>query len=99
MPIRNAQSEFRNVTVSITYAVPATNLPIDAIKAATNKIEEIEGQYFKNPSSVTDLAGAAVIVTGTQNFQVHVFNVTTTIATGTYGFEYVETVPTPADVS
>lgn len=102
MAIRQAISEFRDTKLYLTAAgsvgAAAVAAPIDAYKAAIGLIEEIEGKYAKE-GAFTDLAAASVIRTGTSPFQVHVFTVTTTIATGVYEIIYVETVPTAADVS
>ena len=99
-----ALSEYRDVELYLTTAgsvgASAVAAPIDAYKAAVGLIEELEGSYAKlGASGVPDLAAVSVIRTGTLPFQIHVFTVTSTMATGVYLMVYVETVPTVADIS
>jgi hypothetical protein len=97
-------SEYRDVTAYLTTAgsVGAAGLPppIDSIKAITKYVSDNEARYNDlGAAGVPDLAAQNIIVTGNLPFQVHVFTVTTTMATGVYLLVYVETVPTPADVT
>lgn len=87
--MENAISEYRNVTVTFTGGAA----PIDSYKAAMEVVKTAEGKYFKNPALVTDLVAAPVLCTGALPFQIHVFEVTLTKATGIYIFDYVETKP------
>lgn len=92
MPKRQrAISEFRNVILN--NGVAQIEAPIDANFAMLNIVEEIEGRYNIDPTNVTDLTGATVLSTGRLNSKIHVFTVTTTVATGTYSIAYVETKP------
>jgi hypothetical protein len=95
-------SEFRDTKFYFTTAgsvgAAAVAAPIDAYKAAIGKVEEIESIY-NTTGSFTDLSGATVLCTGAVPFQIHVFTVTTTIATGVYLMVYVETVPDASQVS
>jgi hypothetical protein len=95
MATRKAKTEFRDIDLYLTAAgsvgAAAVSAPIDAFKALMNKIEEIESTY-ETTGAFTDLAGATVVMTGTSPFTVHVFTVTTTIASGVYACVYVETV-------
>lgn len=101
MSVRNAISEARNVTVTFDDGTAAQlAMPIDAYKAAIEKVEVMEGRFAKlGAAGVPDLAGASVLVTGSLPFQIHVFTVTTTMASGDYEFVYVETVPDADSVS
>lgn len=108
MAIRQAITEPRDVKIEFSNAhntidgseVAQIAAPVDAFKAAVNKVEEMEGKFAKlGAAGVPDLAGVQVICTGTLPFQIHVFTVTTTMASADYEFIYVETVPTVADVS
>lgn len=97
-------SEYRDVTLYLTTAgsVGAAGVaqPIDSIKAAIKYVGDNEARYADlGAAGVPDLATAAIIITGNLPFQVHVFTVTSTMATGVYLLVYVETVPTPADVT
>lgn len=94
-----AYTEFRNVIFALTYAAPATNLPIDAIFAASTSIRETEQKYAFNENEVVDLTNQRVVLTGRHPYQVHVFNLTLDISAGSYAYEYVETVPTVEDIS
>jgi len=92
--IQYAISEFRGVNITFDDGTAAQlDAPIDSYFAGIGLVEEIEGQYFKNPASFTDLADATVLRTGRNPFQLHVFTVTTTIASGIYELVYVETKP------
>jgi len=102
MATKRAISEFRDIKLYLTAAggtgAAAVAAPIRAIKALMGKIEEIESTY-KTTGAFTDLSTAAVLVTGNTPYEVHVFTVTTTIASGIYLCVYVESVPSAADVS
>lgn len=78
----------RNLTIAITGACS-----IDAHKAFLKRVGEIEQKYADNPASVGNLATATVVVTGALPHKIHVFTVTTTMATGTYAATFVETKP------
>lgn len=104
MSMRNAISEYRDVKLYLTAAgsvgAAAVAAPIDAIKAATEFIAKNEGAFAKGGATlIPDLTAKAIILTGALPFQVHVFTATTVMATGVYTLVFVETVPTPADVS
>ena len=100
MAVKNTAG-FRDTKLYLTAAgsvgAAAVAAPIDAYRAAVAKLEEIEGKYAT--SGFTDLAAATVLVTGAFAHQIHVFTVTTTVATGIYSFVYVETVPDASQVS
>ena len=85
-----AISEFRNVIINNNVAQIAA--PIDAHFAMLHLVKKKESEYFKNPA-IADLAGVTVVSTGCRNDQIHFFTVTTTLATGTYSIQYVETKP------
>ena len=96
-----AISGFRDTKLYLTAAgsvgAAAVAAPIDAYKAIVNQVAEIEAAY--NSIGFTDLSAAAVVCTGTNPNEVHVWTVTTTVATGVYVCVYVESVPSAADVS
>lgn len=102
MAIKQAISEFRNVTIEFSNAhdtidgseVAQIAAPIDAFKAAIALVEQMEGKYAKlGAAGVPDLTDAAVLGTGAVPFQIHSFTVTSVMATGSYEFLYVETKP------
>ena len=106
--MKNAISGYRTVKVAFDDAAGQAIVdqtaqiaaPIDAFKAAIGFVEKREGVYAKlGASGAPDLTDASIIVTGALPFQIHVFTVTTVMATGNYIFVYVETVPTVDDVS
>ena len=88
----NSLSEARNVVV--TFAGPAS--PIDAVKAAITYVEATEGYNAKKPG--VDFAGN-IVLTGAHAHEVHIYTLALTIATATYAFTFVETVPTIDDIS
>ena len=92
-------TEFRNVTFELNYAAPDNTLPIDAIFAVSTSIREQEKIYAYNPTELVDISSVRTVLTGRHPYQVHVFNLTRTVATGTYEYEYVETVPRIEDIS
>ena len=102
MATKRAISEFRDIKLYLTAAggtgAAAVLAPIRAIKALMGKIEEIESTY-QTTGAFTNLSTAAVLVTGNTPYEVHVFTVTTTIASGIYLCVYVETVPDASQVS
>jgi hypothetical protein len=91
--MRNFQ-EFRDVTPTITGT-----LPIEAISAVAQKIYQLEEQYVNSldedgvSQGLSDLADATVILTGNTPYKIYVFTLTTTFATGTYAFTFVESAP------
>jgi len=103
---RKAITSYRNVTIAFDDAAGQDIVdqtaqiaaPPNAFKAALEKVQEIEGEYAKT-GSFTDLAAATLILTANNPHEIHVFTVTTTIASGDYIFIYVETVPTIEDIS
>ena len=101
MSVRNAITEARNVTVTFDDGTAAQiAMPIDAYKAAIEKVTAIEGKYAKlGAAAVPDLTGVSVLMTGNLPFQIHVFTVTTVMASGSYELVYVETVPDADSVS
>lgn len=99
--MRTAISEVRNVIVTFDDGAAAQlAMPIDAYKAAIEKVDVMEGRFAKGGAAlVPDLTDATVLITGALPFQIHRFTVTTVMATGNYEFVYVETVATAADVT
>ena len=87
---KRAFTDIREVTV--TFDNLAGAMSPDAYKAAINKVEELESAFLNNPA-LADLAGVSAVFTGTSRFKLYSFTLTTTFATGTYAFVYVETVP------
>ena len=101
MSYRNSISEIRNVIVTFDDGTAAQlGAPIDSYKAAMEKVAVLEGDFAKKGASlVPDLTDAVALITGTQATQLHVFTLTTVMATGNYEFVYVETVPDADSVS
>ena len=104
MALKQAISEFWDIELYLTAAGDtggaAVAAPIDAFKAALEVVADQEGRYAKlGAAGAPDLAGVTVLKTGATPFQIHVFTVTSTMATGVYLVIYVETVPTAEDVS
>lgn len=102
MSVRNAISEYRNVTVAFDNAAVAIDgsevaqiaAPVDSFKAALELVAVMEGNYAKlGAAGVPDLTAKAVLATGTLPFQIHSYTVTTVMATGAYQFIYIETLP------
>lgn len=98
----NAITSFRNVKVAFDNAAVAIDgsevaqipAPPDAFSAAFGLVREIESRYAKlGAAGVADLTGASILVVGHLPFQIHVFTITTVMATGSYQFIYVETKP------
>jgi hypothetical protein len=98
----NAISSFRNVKIAFDNAAGAIDgsevsqvgAPLDAFKAAIGLANEVESKYAKlGAAGVPDLTAASILVTGHLPFQIHVFTLTTVMATGSYQFIYVETKP------
>ena len=91
----NSISEYRNLVITFDDAVSLPQLiaPIDSYKAAIGLVSDIEDRYAKLGAAVLDLTNATVLVTGNLPFQIHVFVLTTVLATGFYEFTYVETKP------
>ncbi len=87
-------SEPRDISVSITGAVAP-----EAIGAIGQKIYQLEDQYEKSldetgtSQNLTDLAAVNIVLTGNTPFKIYVFELTTTFATGTYAFTFVESAP------
>lgn len=79
----------RNVDVRFSQV----SKPMDAYKAALKRVDELEAKYEANPSSLTDLTAATVVLTGNTAYKVHVFQLTTNFATGVYNFNYIESAP------
>ena len=106
MAKRKAISEYRDVIVTFNDAAgqdigdqtEQLAMPIDAYKAAMVKVEEIESTYA-TLGAFTDLSGASILAVGSTPYQVHVFELTTTVANGEYMFIYVETVPNAESVT
>tara|TARA_R110002051_G_scaffold324793_2_gene423786 strand:+ start:395 stop:694 length:300 start_codon:yes stop_codon:yes gene_type:complete len=92
---KSAFTEVRNVTVSFTYDGAATNAPIDFHKAVATIIERNEEARRLNPA-LADIPATKTSVVGANRNQVHIYNLTVTQATGTYVFDYIETVPDPS---
>lgn len=78
----------RNLKISITG-----DQPLDAFKAITKRIGDIENKYNSNPSSVTDVTTAKTVVTGATPYAIYVYTLTTVVATGTYTAVFVEKAP------
>lgn len=97
-----AYTEFRNVTLNLTYAAPATTLPLDAIgaiKEDINKQEKLLASDIAALPIIPALSAVKVALTGRHPYQVHVFNFSRTPSSGLYGYEYIETVPTIEDIT
>ena len=96
-----AFTEYRDVIVTfnasegvdIVGQTAQEAIGIDAYKAALNKVSELESQYAADPTSVTDLSNVTVVFTGTSRYKLYSFQLTVTIATGSYQFVWNETVP------
>jgi hypothetical protein len=97
MAKKAAFSEERDIILDYN-ATGQLAAPIDFYKAVMVKIEEMEAAYAAG-SLTTDLAAASVLLVGANRNQIHVADVTTTLASGTYTFDYVETVPDASQVS
>ena len=100
--MNNSLTGFREVTVAFDNGADTTDgtevaqiaAPIDSFKAALGLVTEVEGRYAKlGAAGVPDLTDATVLATGALPFQIHVYTVTTVMATATYKFIYVETKP------
>jgi hypothetical protein len=100
--MKNSLTGFREVTVAFDNGADTTDgtevaqiaAPIDSFKAALELVTKIEGVYFKlGAAGAPDLTDATVIASGALPFQIHVYTVSTVMATGTYKFIYVETKP------
>lgn len=95
-------SEYRNITVNISYLAPATTMPLDALGAIKEDINKQEQILANDPNAligITALSPVKVAITGRHPYQVHVFNFSRTPASGLYGYEYIETVPTIEDIT
>ena len=94
-------SELRDVSIVITGAP----MPIDGYKALVKKVEDFESIYLNSLDSagvsqgLSDLTAVKSVATGNTPYRLHVFNVTTVYATGTYTFDYVETVPNAESIT
>lgn len=84
-----AFTEIRDVEV--TFAGGA--MPVDAYKAAINRVQELEYNYAQNPASVADLTAGATVFTGANRYKLYSFTLTSVMAAGTYAFTFVEAVP------
>ena len=92
-------SELRDVVITIT----GSPMPIDAYKAVTKRVEDLESQYLnsldeagvsQNLSDIgTDVAPVKLVVTGTTAYKIYVFDFYTDFANATYVFDFVETAP------
>lgn len=102
MSTKRALTEFRDTKLYLTAAgsvgAAAVAAPLDAYKAAIRKVEEIESTYA-TLGSFTDLSAVDSPCFGTLAHQVHIFTITTTVATGVYLMVYKETVPDPTQAS
>tara|TARA_R110000851_G_scaffold162725_1_gene306598 strand:+ start:1706 stop:2002 length:297 start_codon:yes stop_codon:yes gene_type:complete len=91
-----AISGFRDVKMYLTAAggtgAAAVLAPIDAIKAAVNKVADIEYVYATS-GSFTDLAAATILIVGADPNEVHTFTATTTVASAIYLMVYVSSAP------
>ena len=91
----NHITELRDVEIVVSGGA----MPIDAMKAVVNKVEQLERQYENSldeagvPQGLVDLAVAKSVLTGTTPFKIYVFDLTTDFAGGVYTFAYVETAP------
>ena len=89
-----AISEYRDVKFYVTAAggtgAAAVLAPIDALKAAVNKVAEIEHEYATS-GAFTNLAAKLIYITGANPNNVHKFTVTTTIASAIYLMVYAGT--------
>lgn len=94
----NAYSEFRDVKITFGTIAEQTALPIDAIKAATLKVQEMEYAYAQG-TLTADLSDVVVPMTGSSRFKLYSFNVTTVLANGEYTFTFNEAVPNASELS
>lgn len=99
MARENAISEYRNVSITFENGVDAqVAAPLDAYKAAVGVVTRLEGEFEKlGAAGVPDMTDKAVLATGSLPFQIHAFEFTTVMATGSYQIVYVETKPNVED--
>lgn len=102
MSSRNANSEHRNISITFSVAVLDDGVPIsiqngaplDAYKAAVELVYRLEDKYSKlGAEGVPDMKGRIVVATGSIPSKVHVYQLTTTMASGKYEVLYSETRP------
>lgn len=84
---------FGTDTRVITLEITGAALTYEAVEVAAAKIREIEALYAVNPTAVTDLTAATVVLTGKTPYKVFIFEVTSVKATGAYEFECLEVAP------
>ena len=105
MSMRNAISEYRKrlkciLQQQVLLVMQLYLVLLMPLRQLLSTLLKNEGAYAKGGAAVVgDLTAQAIILTGNLPFQVHVFTATTVMADGSYLLVYVETVPTPADVS
>lgn len=97
----NAYSEFRNVLITFDNNAQAqVEMPLDAYKAAVNKVQEWEGIYAKDPSFNINAGDPVEIpMTGTARQKLYSFTVTADVANALYQFVYIETVPNHSELT
>ena len=78
----------RNISIDITGSMST-----DAYKALIKRIEDIELEYSRVPSSVSDLSSASTVLTGTTPFKIYAFTLTSVMSSGTYTAVYVGEAP------
>jgi hypothetical protein len=84
---------FGTDTRVVTLAITGAALTYEALEVAVAKVREMEQLYAVNPSAVTNLTGATLVLTGKTPYKVFIFEVTTVKATGAYTFECTEIAP------
>lgn len=92
MAIRN-KSEFRNIVVTFSGGVFHS---LDALQAAVERIKVLEAMVERG-NAPSDYAGDTIAIVGLNRYKTHIFNLTTVFASGSYDFEFLETVPTVDD--
>lgn len=103
---KRAFSEIRDVKIffntseglDISGQTAQEAMSIDAYKAVIAKVEEIESNYFNNPS-LANLSNATVVFTGSSRYKLYSFQLTTTLADGKYVFVFNESVPNAESLS
>ena len=80
----------RNVEIDFSFS-GAGGTKIDGIKAALNKVEELEALNDKIPQ--TNLSGRTVVLTGATPYKVYAFSITANFTTGIYRIEFIEEAP------
>lgn len=87
-------TEHRDVDITISGGP----MPLDAYKAITQKVQDVEDTYANN-SSTPDIGtpgtqvAVSVVLTGATPYKVYSFDVYADLSAGTYNFAFVEAAP------